>query len=198
MVLLKIKHPLTIFIIRTTVFWFLLLVTFNKVQAEEVYVYKDKDAPENIFTFLMLGGDSQRLKIDADFNVIFKKGISSIKISYYPHTSDKNGWVRLSWQKTGSYNLTGARKLSFFARGENGGEVVEFELGSLSSAHLDSDSAASGPVMLTKDWQEYKIILFGLDLSRITNGFSCVINRFDNREGIVFYLDEIKFEREVK
>ena len=192
---MKIKYHLTIFITRTVIFCFLLVVVFSPAWAEEVYVYKDKDAPQNIFTSLAVGGDSHGLKMENNFDKIFEKGTTAIKISYVPHASDKNGWVRILWQKPGGYNLAGAKKLSFFARGERGDEVAEFELGSLSGACLDSDSTALAPVLLTKDWQEYKISLFDLDLSKITNGFSCVINKFDNRKGAVFYLDEIRFEK---
>ncbi len=192
---MKIKCYVAIFIMRTAIFCFLLMAIFNQARAEEIYVYKDKSAPQNIFNSVAVSGDNQGLKIKNNFDEIFKKGTTSIKISYVPHADDKNGWVRILWQKPDGYNLIGAKKLSFFARGERGDEVVEFGLGSLSASRLDSDSAALAPVLLTKDWQKYKISLFGLDLSKITNGFSCVINRFDNRRGAIFYLDEIRFEK---
>jgi len=192
---MKIKYHLTIFITRTVIFCFLLVAIFNQARAEEIYVYKDKGVPQNIFSSVVESGDSHGLKVKNDFDGIFKKGTTSIKIHYIPHADDKNGWVRILWQNPDGYNLTGAKKLSFFARGERGDEVVEFGLGSLLADYIDSDSAAMAPTLLTEDWQEYKISLFDLDLSKITNGFSCVINKFDNRKGAIFYLDEIRFEK---
>ena len=58
----------------------------------------------------------------------------------------------------------------------------------------DSDSAVIGPVILTKDWQQYTIDLKGKDMSYVIGGFCWSANIDNNPEGATFYLDEIKYE----
>ena len=95
----------------------------------------------------------------------------------------------------GGFDLTGASKLTFWARGEKGGEqIMEFKMGGLTGTYSDSDSASIGPVELTADWKQYSINLAALDLSYISGGFAWVTNAIAAPEGCVFYLDNIQYE----
>ena len=94
----------------------------------------------------------------------------------------------------GGYDLSGATHLTFWARGNAGGEKVEFKFGVLGPEKPHPDSSGGGIVVeLTDQWQRYEIDLAGKDLSRIKSGFCWVAA---GQGGPVrFYLDDIVFER---
>ena len=94
----------------------------------------------------------------------------------------------------GGLNLTGATKLSFWARGAGGGEVVSFEYGILGSDKKFHDSSGGklSNVTLTDQWQKYSIDLSGRDLSDIKTGFAWVVAA--DGKPVTFYLDDIKYE----
>jgi hypothetical protein len=94
----------------------------------------------------------------------------------------------------GGFNLTGATKLTFWARGEEGGEDVSFKLGILGkdAKFCDSDQAELPDVILTKDWTQYTIDLAGKNLQRIKTGFVWVLAA--NGKPVTFYLDDIQYE----
>jgi hypothetical protein len=128
-----------------------------------------------------------------------------------PHTGDHclkcqfksdTGFGGIAWQnppndwgdQPGGFDLTGATKLTFWARGEEGGEVVSFKLGILGpdKKFPDSDHAELPDVTLTQDWKQYSIDLSGKDLSRIKTGFVWVTTA--TGKPVTFYLDEIQYE----
>lgn len=103
-------------------------------------------------------------------------------------------------------DLRGASRLSFQARGERGGERVEFfclgagrdpRTGRPVAPHPDSDRKAStGWVTLTQDWRTYSIGLAGRDLGYVVGGFGWVTNaRANGFRSVTFYLDEIRYDR---
>lgn len=144
-------------------------------------------------------------------------GTSSIRIIYPLCLLDWNGFLFMTGKlRQGSIvpeidfgdvntgqDLSGAKRLKFKARGENGGERVCFYMGGLAN-----NSSAPFPdtaikylnngeyITLSNEWKDYTIDLTGLDLSRIASGFGWVSNVPENREKrrIVFYLDEIVYE----
>ncbi len=73
-----------------------------------------------------------------------------------------NGFGGIAWQnpannwgdQAGGLDLSGAKKLTFWARGDEGGEVVSFKLGILGADKKfpDSDHAELPDVSLTTDW----------------------------------------------
>ncbi|HEX8341219.1 MAG TPA: glycoside hydrolase family 2 TIM barrel-domain containing protein [Tepidisphaeraceae bacterium] len=94
----------------------------------------------------------------------------------------------------GGFNLTGATKLSFWARGETGGEKVDFVMGVIKAdkPYHDSASAELRGVALTNEWKQYEIDLNGKDLSSIKTGFGWVVP--GQGKPVTFYLDDIKYE----
>ncbi len=125
-------------------------------------------------------------------------GDSCISITYRaPHQ-----WVGVAWQDPpnnwgdipGGYDLRGATKLTFWARGKTGAERVEFKMGLIGRTKKYADSArvTTGKVRLTKDWRRYEIPLSGLDLSRIITAFVVVLEGAPTPT--VIYLDDICFE----
>ncbi|MDR1601067.1 MAG: hypothetical protein LBS42_01390 [Tannerella sp.] len=98
-------------------------------------------------------------------------------------------------------DLSGAQKLTFHARGLEGGELVEFFTAGLGEGstckYPDSSRKISlGYVRLTAEWKKYEINLSGRNLSRIACGFGWVSNREQNagKTKISFRFDEVRFE----
>jgi len=130
-------------------------------------------------------------------------GDSCIKIIYNGKKAQGSGWAGIFWQnpannwgkRKGGYNLSGAQKLTFWARGEEGGEQIqEFTIGGITGDYPDSDTAVIGPVILSADWRQYTIDLRGKDLSYISGGFAWTTSEEVNPQNCTFYLDEIRFE----
>ena len=124
-------------------------------------------------------------------------GKTCIKLEYRA----TNEWAGIVWQspandwgdKPGGYDLTGAKKLTFWARGEDGGERVDFSYGGIhkDKPFHDSSDGQVG-VDLTKDWKQYAIDLAGKDLSCIKTGFGWSVRGAG--KPVTFYLDDIQYE----
>ncbi|MBA7533551.1 hypothetical protein ES705_25791 [subsurface metagenome] len=71
-------------------------------------------------------------------------------------------------------------------------EVVK--MGGITGEYADSASASAGVIELTKKWKMYPIDLVNKDLSYISGGFCWVTSYYDNPNGCVIYLDDIKYE----
>ena len=131
-------------------------------------------------------------------------GSTCIKIAYDVNCSKQGQkWAGIYWQnppnnwgsQKGGFNLTGAQKLTFWAKGAKGEErIEEFKIGGLTGDYPDTDSAMIGPVILTNEWKEYSIDLRGKDLSYISGGFAWSTNVDVNQEECTFYLDDLKYE----
>lgn len=109
------------------------------------------------------------------------------------------GWAGVMWQNPannwgtvdGGYNLKNAKKLSFWAKGSKGGEVVEFILGGASSVFPDSDGLTTGEIKLTPQWKRYVLDVSNANLSYISSGFGFVLKQPQHPNGCTFYLDEV-------
>ena len=168
------------------------------------YVYADKDARVNHFAPSGWMGDYGDLKIDDGYTKDVYDGKTAIKITYTAEGTQGANWAGIYWQhpvnnwgaKTGGYDLSGMKKLTFWAKGGRGGETIaEFKVGGITGEHGDSDSAKIGPVVLTREWKQYTIDLADKDLSHIVGGFCWSASRDDNPHGFRLYLDEIRYER---
>jgi hypothetical protein len=177
--------------------------TVGKVQDMPFYVYADKGSAKNHFFPYGLMGDYG----DVKYSYLSKEnpysGDSCIKIEYCACGFQSVYWSGMYWQAPANnwgtidagYNLSQATKLTFWARGEKGGEhIEEFKVGGIRNEFSDSDLASSGPLTLKKEWTQYAIDLKGKDMSYIIGGFCWVANTDANPDGATFYLDEIKFE----
>jgi hypothetical protein len=168
------------------------------------YVYREFRSRDNHFIPSGWMGDYGDVRFDDHWLPNgAKTGKTVIRISYSAEAKQGAGWAGMYWQnpannwgnRPGGFNLNGARKLVFKARGEKGGEVVEeFKVGGIAGDYADSGTAASGPITLAKEWKEFTIDLDGQELSSITGGFCWTVNRDHNPEGAVFYLDDIRYE----
>lgn len=188
-----------------------------------VYVYRDFGDTENHFTQkAKMAGANDALVMDMDENWhdFPYDGESCIRCSQATVPGDWGGWLFLNgWLAEGEtaprlndgsvdgqgLDLTGAQKLTFWARGEYGVETVEFftcgfgydgEWGTPVVPFPDSAGKHTlGYVRLGSEWQQFTIDLRGEDMSSIVCGFGYVLS--GEKSGAAesaFYLDDIRFE----
>jgi hypothetical protein len=168
------------------------------------YVYSDDRSAGNHFIPSGWMGDHPDIALDQSSTETFYSGLTCIKITYSNKASKNARWTGVWWQEpaknwgtieNAGFNLTGAKKLTFWARGKNGGErIEEFKIGGITGAFGDSDTAGIGPIVLTQEWKQYTIGLSGKNLKKIIGGFAWSANLDNNPQGCTFYLDEIKYE----
>ncbi|MBF0504159.1 MAG: hypothetical protein HQL14_03555 [Candidatus Omnitrophica bacterium] len=170
---------------------------------EKFYVYKDKPSP-NHFAASGFMPDGRCVQINDVWIENCGGNRSCIQAKFDRDcTATSSGWAGVYWlepannwgEVKGGFNLAGAHKLVFWARGEKGGEVVTFKMGGVGMGHPypDSDSATKESVALTQDWKEYSIDLTGKNLSHIIGGFAWVGTAKENQSNITFYLANIYY-----
>ncbi len=196
----------------------------EKITEFPFYVYKDGRSGENKFFPTGNMGDYENYQLYMYSKDNPYSSPECIKIVYKAAKNKKSGWAGLYWQYPvnnwgnigRAYDLTLATKLTFYARGESGGEVInKFQVGGIDGRYRDSGVVSIGPVTLSKDWKQYTIDLKNIDnsiiiseedkqcwpfmapLSRIIGGFCWATDlRVNYGKDVIFYLDEIKFEKD--
>jgi hypothetical protein len=118
------------------------------------------------------------------------------------------GWAGIYWlnkpdnwgdQPGNDLSKAGYKRITFWARGEKGGEILEFKAGGVDAKkdgkpYADLFDVSSGKKTLTKDWQKYEIDLSDQKLSSVIGGFCWVANDSGNPGGLTFWLDDLQFE----
>jgi len=102
----------------------------------------------------------------------------------------KNGRCAIDILKAG--NFREINRLTFFVRGAQGGEQIEFKVGA--SDILPQPGRSTGPLVLTNRWEQKEIDLEGLDLTKAVGLFAWVAPDVLNSNGSAFYLHSIQFE----
>ena len=144
--------------------------------------------------------DGQGISMMGAYRDTLKEGFPGLKITFKADTYA--GWGGVFWQNPpnnwgnldGGYNLTKAKKVTFWARGDKGGETVEFKIGGITGSYPDSDLISSGKISLTPAWKQYSIDLTRANLRYISGGFCFSVERNYNPNGCIFYLDDILYE----
>jgi len=167
-------------------------------------VYKNKGTRDNHFVPSGFMPNGNCLKMNDAYRENCQEGSSCIKIEYDVACSKQDQeWAGIFWlnpannwgSRKGGFDLRGATKLTFWAKGEKGGErIEEFGIGGITGDYPDTDSGVIGPVILTNEWRQYIMDLRGKDLSYISGGFSWTTNSKVNPEHCTFYLDNIQYE----
>lgn len=158
-------------------------------------VYAEGNETESIPSGWM--GDTKVMRIDPANATQPHSGKVAMRCEFNAAT----GWGGIVWQspandwgdRAGGHDLSGATKLSFWARGENGGEVISFKFGIIGKEKRFHDTAngALENVKLTTGWQKHEIVVHG-DLARIKTAFSWSLA--SQGGPVVFYLDDIRWE----
>ncbi|MCA9405117.1 MAG: hypothetical protein KC684_01145 [Candidatus Omnitrophica bacterium] len=168
------------------------------------YIYSDAGSRQNHYTPSGFMPNGRCIELSSKWTEGCQSGDSCIRIKYdveCSHNDEK--WGGIYWlnppnnwgSRKGGYNLAGAKKLTFWAKGQTGGEQIqEFTIGGIKGDYPDTDMIVIGPVLLTSEWQQYSIDLRGKDLSYISGGFAWSTSVDVNPADVVFYMDEIKFE----
>ena len=148
----------------------------------------------------------RRSHLDLHYPGIFHTGHTdktSIKIDYQPGSE---GWAGVYWQYPHSNwgdlpgtRINKAKKIVFWARGNKGGEVVEFKAGGISNAtYQDTFDRSTGKLTLTTDWKRYELdvstIPSTMNLLNVIGAFAWTASAQDNVEDLVFYLDNIYYK----
>lgn len=98
-------------------------------------------------------------------------------------------WAGVGWVDAEGYDLIGADTCWFWARGEQGGERVEFGVGGFprDSIHVRI------VVTLSDQWHRFAIPLTGGRPRNLHRAFYWIATRTSNPQGCLFYLDNIQF-----
>lgn len=197
------KGFLGLLVFSAIIFCAITLKAQNVPYFEPFNVYSDKGARDNHYAPSGWMGDFRDLVFNDAFTENSHSGTTCIKIVYKPDVSQGARWAGIYWQnppnnwgnKKGGYDLTGASKLTFWAKGAVGGErIEEIKIGGLTGSYPDSDQASTGPIIFTKEWEKFEIDLKGKDLTYISGGFCWSTNIDVNPDGCTFYLDDIRYE----
>ncbi len=169
----------------------------------KTYVYHEAGYESNNFIPSGWMGDYGDMRLSTRSFVNPKTGSSCIKIAYSAKQSQGSGWAGIYWQNPANnwgtenkgLNLSGAKYVEFYVRGEKGGEIIDnFKIGGITGTYPDTTDVSFGPILLTKKWKKYRIKLKGKDLSHIIGGFCFVVTAESNPDGAIFYFDEIIYK----
>jgi hypothetical protein len=173
-----------------------------KVSRFPFYVYQDATSKINNYVVTGWTGDYRSLKIDSTWKESEADENTSIRISYIPKMDSKAGFAGLSFQANpenywgslrGGYDLTKAKRLFLFARGERGGEKIEI---GIRRHNKNEMSRSAGRINLTKDWKLYELDLTGLTFEDTAGGFYVILHSAVYSE--VVYMDEIYYSQDTQ
>jgi hypothetical protein len=155
-------------------------------------------------------GDTSYISIDEISRDSPHSGDYCIKIDYRRPASSVNNYAIILWQYPENNwgedpqgrDMTGAKKISFYVRGKEGGEWANFLVGGMNGTYGDTLSPATRtgvlnvPEGLSPKWTKHEIPLEGKNLSHIITGFGAVVMvpLRDNSASWTIYLDDIQFE----
>jgi hypothetical protein len=172
---------------------------------EFFYVYSDTRGQANHFFPTGWMGDWNDIKMNQRCLIAPYSGKTCLEFVYTAKVTRGARWAGVYWQNPannwggidGRYDLRGAKRLTFWARGKSGGERIEtVKMGGIGGNFPDSDEVVNPAIVLTRDWRKYTIDLSKADLSAISGGFCWMSNADMNPNGITFYLDDIRYEFE--
>lgn len=168
---------------------------------QEMAVYLDKDSVDNHYFASERIGDGDAIEFDDTWKENAQSGETCIRIKY--NATGPFGFAGIYWvdpkgnwgDEKGGYDLRFAQKLTFWVRGESGSEhIAVFKFGGLKGVYSDSDNHGMGPLVLSDKWQQITVDLKDRNMRRISAGFSFALTKAHNRQGCIFYIDNIKYE----
>jgi len=123
----------------------------------------------------------------------------AIKLSYRP---GPKGWAGVYWQHPDSNwgtqrgrDLSGAKSITFLAKGERGGEIVEFKAGGIrGKTYEDSFEVSVGRKVLSTSWEPFTIDLSDQNLTSVIGAFAWVAPAGAGKSPIVTYVFDLKIQ----
>ncbi|MFH2055635.1 MAG: glycosyl hydrolase family 17 protein, partial [bacterium] len=133
-------------------------------------------------------------------------GETCIRLTYDPPFGQ---WAGIYWQYpvnnwgyypgydlSDSVDADATVRLRFYARGQHGGEEIEFKSGGITGFEYEDSYGplvlgTFGYAFLTDDWQQYEIELSGQDLSMVIGGFAWIVHCYYFSPVDTIYLDDI-------
>lgn len=118
---------------------------------------------------------------------------------------EKGGFAGICWKNRAGnegeapgddLSAAGYRRISFWAKGEAGGEIVEFRaggLGNVKTRYRETLDVTAGKLKLSPSWTEYSIYVSNADLSSVMTPFCALFHQEDNPAKTVIYLDDIQY-----
>jgi hypothetical protein len=102
--------------------------------------------------------------------------------------------------KSGNFNEI--QRLTFWARGKEGNEIVEFGVGGgfetvigpYGFEYFKPQEQPAGRITLTSHWEKYEIDLVDRDLTHVVPLFYAFYTVEENPQGAIIYVDDIQFE----
>jgi hypothetical protein len=172
----------------------------NQIPSRYVYIYNNTDN----FKWSGIMGENSGNSLDIDLvyrNNLLPKNLSKINYNsnieewagvFIQYPSDPIDWRR---GPNVGLNLTGAREIIFYAKGEKGGEIITWGYGYDKPNYkgLTDSSYERRIETLTDNWTRYQIDLNGKDLSYISGLFLFYMDRANNPNGATFYMDNITY-----
>ena len=133
-------------------------------------------------------------------------GSTAIKLTFSklsevpPRLYWRNGPANWGEDSNAGFDLTKAKRLSFWAKGAKGGEILsEVGVGGIGlqggKPYPDSGHAQVKNLVMTTTWQHYTIDLKGVDLGFVIGGFYLEFSAANPTSSVVL-LDDIVFEGE--
>lgn len=161
-------------------------------------VVYDEPGQANERAYVLSGfmGANHALLVDATCIAQPKVGDRCMHIIY----KNPADWAGVVWQhpandwgdRPGGFDLTGAKKLTFWAKGKSGGEEIKFGFGLLGDDKKFPDSGKGEiAVKLTDDWVQYSVDC-DADLHQIKSGFYWSLT--GQGHPVEFFLDRIVYE----
>jgi exo-beta-1,3-glucanase (GH17 family) len=167
-------------------------------------VYSDWLSDESKFIPAMRMGDTDKIDLFACDRSAPHGGEMAIRAQFWPDGT--KGWAGAAWQAPAAQpgepagrDLGRFDRLSFWVKGDRGGEVVEFQVGGAGAPEERQrdtlrPARSSGPLVLSRDWQPVSIALGGADRRRVATAFAWFASRCQNPQPITFFLDDIRLE----
>jgi len=160
---------------------------------------------ERVYNLKEIGGASP---IASDPVVIHENVVSGrigcefcTRIEYVPGMM---GRTELSFASDEGYDLTGAKKVTFFVMGAEGDEVITIKAAGKKIVDQNTGKISevkykthTKPVKLEKTWEKLEVNLGQGNMKDITNAFGIEIKRTDNNSDkpIVLFIKGIVFEK---
>lgn len=151
--------------------------------------------------------DEEFIDFDEAWTKNPQSGNKCIKVSFVNCEEDDGSgiyWINnkgsgeCNWGDTPGNDLSPKNftTLSFWAKGEKGGERIKFGIGGIKKANrLYKDSIDAHLFStLTTEWAEYTINISKKNLSSVIGGFYWYAPGSDNPEGGTFYIDNVKLQ----